>query len=224
MRDLTRNAGERRPDTPQSKAVVKATAQDAKRDESRCDARGPMHKNSMHKNSGHKKRRRHRVHKAAGGKSAAAISTGTGTGTGTAAGAAIGMAIDMTLDTALGTALDTSIAAEPGIATEPGHRPQITKVVTLAARADCAEAPKLRVEILGQRGNALALDVGRVEHISALTLEVIIAAAKQWASDGQPFRLCGQAPRFDLVCNRLGLDPAAPWICASVGRAAGHGG
>ena len=61
--------------------------------------------------------------------------------------------------------------------------------VELAPRLDLRAVGPLRSEILSHRGADLALDAATVEHLGALALEVIRAAAQTWARDGHELRV-----------------------------------
>lgn len=87
----------------------------------------------------------------------------------------------------------------------------MVRVLKLVSRLDSAQAQPLAADLCARRGRALQLDVSAVESISALALEVIIAAARQWALDGQDFALTGRSTRFAETCTLLGLAPANPW-------------
>ena len=87
----------------------------------------------------------------------------------------------------------------------------MARALKLATRLDSAQAQGLAADLCARRGKALQLDISPVETVSALALEVIIAAARQWALDGQDFGLTGRSARFAEACTRLGLAPQAPW-------------
>lgn len=54
----------------------------------------------------------------------------------------------------------------------------------LEARLDLRAAGPLASGIIAHRGADLVLDAGQVEHLGALALQVIRAAARTWAEDG----------------------------------------
>jgi anti-anti-sigma regulatory factor len=85
------------------------------------------------------------------------------------------------------------------------------RVLKLAARLDAAAAPKLAAELEAQRGAVLRLDAAGVEVVSALALEVIIAAGLQWQADDVPFSLSAPSDRLRSVCRTLGLEVDQPW-------------
>ena len=89
----------------------------------------------------------------------------------------------------------------------------MANVMELVSRLDSGQAQGLAAELAARRGAPLTLDAGAVENVSALAIEVIIAAARQWALDGQAFALAGRSARFAETCAVLGLDPERPWCC-----------
>lgn len=87
----------------------------------------------------------------------------------------------------------------------------MARVLKLVTRLDSAQAQALAADLCARRGKPLLLDISAVETVSALALEVIIAAARQWALDGQEFALTGRSARFTETCTTLGLAPDCPW-------------
>lgn len=71
----------------------------------------------------------------------------------------------------------------------------------LEARLDLRAAGSLAKEILASRGGDLALDAGATEHIGALAVQVIRAAARTWAE-------AGHALRFEHASDALAGDLA----------------
>lgn len=85
-------------------------------------------------------------------------------------------------------------------------------VLELAPRLDAGAARRLAGRILERRGRPLALDATAVTMVSALALEVIIAASRQWDVDEQPLMITGCSDVFAAGCTTLGLDPQHPWV------------
>jgi len=85
------------------------------------------------------------------------------------------------------------------------------RIVRLPRRLDVSAGIELREALLQRRGGPLALDASAVESVSGLALELIVAAARQWAEDGAEFTLCDPSDGFASVCRTLGLDPRTPW-------------
>ncbi len=61
--------------------------------------------------------------------------------------------------------------------------------VSLAAVLDLNAAGPLAEQLRARRGAPLALDGSVVERLGGQCLQVLLAAQKTWAADGQPFRL-----------------------------------
>jgi anti-anti-sigma regulatory factor len=89
---------------------------------------------------------------------------------------------------------------------------RLTERFLLPARLDSSGAIPLVQALQMRRGQPLCLDASEVEVIGALALEVIIAAARQWAADDQPFSLAAPSKRFCATCTSLGLCSDAPWL------------
>ena len=84
--------------------------------------------------------------------------------------------------------------------------------LALPSRLDSSAAASLLNALLARRGQPLQLDASRVELVGALALEVVIAAGRQWDSDGQPLWIKGPSDRFTSACDALGLNARAPWL------------
>jgi chemotaxis protein CheX len=89
----------------------------------------------------------------------------------------------------------------------------MTERFTLPGRLDSSGAPALVQALLARRGRPLVLDAAGVEVIGARAIEVLIAAGRQWAADGQAMAIDAPSDRYRAACTALGLSPEAPW-CA----------
>lgn len=89
-------------------------------------------------------------------------------------------------------------------------------VLELVPRLDAAAARRLARLLMTHRGYPLGLDATAVTVVSALALEVIIAAARQWHEDHQQLTMTGWSDAFAAGCTTLALDPQAPWIAAPI--------
>lgn len=85
------------------------------------------------------------------------------------------------------------------------------RTVELPRRFDAVAAKRLIATLDESRGAALRIDASAVENVSALGIEVIISAARQWQADGQSITLFGQSERFVGTCQTLGFDSNQPW-------------
>lgn len=81
----------------------------------------------------------------------------------------------------------------------------------LPDRLDSSAAPALALALSDLRGQPVALDASGVEVIGALACEVMIAAQRQWKTDGHAFTVTQPPARFEAACTALGLQPDAPW-------------
>lgn len=88
----------------------------------------------------------------------------------------------------------------------------MTKHLTLPSRLDTSGASSLAQALTANRGQSLTLDASEVAMIGALSFEVIIAAGRQWAIDGQPLALGRLSDRYLAACDALGLRADAPWL------------
>ena len=97
----------------------------------------------------------------------------------------------------------------------------MTERFTLPGRLDSSGAPALVQALLVRRGRPLVLDAAEVEVIGARAIEVIIAAGRQWALDGQDISVDAPSDRYSAACAALGVSPDTPWrTCVEAGR--GH--
>lgn len=96
----------------------------------------------------------------------------------------------------------------------------MTELLNLPVRLDSSGAPSLLDLLMARRGQPLILDASAVEVIGALSLEVMIAAGRQWEADGQTLAIANPSERYLASCAALGLRPDAPWRVAAGGMAA----
>lgn len=85
------------------------------------------------------------------------------------------------------------------------------RIVELPRRFDAAQAQRLVGTLREHRGAALRFDASAVESMSALGLEVLVSAAKQWDADGLPLSVSSPSERFAATCRTLGLQADRPW-------------
>lgn len=88
----------------------------------------------------------------------------------------------------------------------------MTERFSLPARLDSSGAISLRDALIARRGQQLCLDASQVDVIGALAIEVIVAAARQWAADDRELTLTAPSARFCAACNLLGVQSDAPWL------------
>lgn len=78
-------------------------------------------------------------------------------------------------------------------------------VILLPIRMDLTESLPLTVSIKDAVGQPLRLDASAVEHLGALCLQVLIAAARQWQDDGIPFEISPMSEAFSDALGDFGL-------------------
>ena len=69
-------------------------------------------------------------------------------------------------------------------------------VLALPAVLDLRAAAGLKADLLALRGRPATLDASAVERLGGLCLQVLLAARKTWAKDGQTLTLTGEAETF----------------------------
>lgn len=82
-------------------------------------------------------------------------------------------------------------------------------IVKLDARLTADHAAPLREALLSHRGGALALDAAEVERLGGPCFQVLAAARKTWADDGQDLTFIQPSPAFAAGLAVLG---ATDWI------------
>jgi len=78
----------------------------------------------------------------------------------------------------------------------------------LDPRLTVDQAGALRDSLLTHRGAALTLDAAEVEHLGGSCFQVLAAARKSWAADGQALTFAQPSPAFVAGLALLG---AADW-------------
>jgi chemotaxis protein CheX len=91
---------------------------------------------------------------------------------------------------------------------------RLTDVIHLPARLDSAAARPVADSLRAVVGRPVRIDATAVERAGALGIEVLVAAARQWQADGQPFELVGPSDAFTATCNLLGVLPDRPWVAS----------
>ncbi len=82
-------------------------------------------------------------------------------------------------------------------------------VLALPAVLDIRAAESLKADLLGLRGQPVALDVANVERLGGLCLQVLLSARKTWVADGQALTLTGDAAVFSEQWAAFGALPFA---------------
>ncbi|MFD1912741.1 STAS domain-containing protein [Halodurantibacterium flavum] len=95
-----------------------------------------------------------------------------------------------------------------GTTDQPSPTPETAapRRLTLPERLDLNAAEELAEALEHLRENALELDASGVRHLSALCLQVLIAARRQWTQDGVGLSLVAPSGAFSAGLQRLGLS------------------
>lgn len=83
----------------------------------------------------------------------------------------------------------------------------MTATLALDPKLDLRAAGPLRDEILDRSGADLVLDANAVNHVGALALQVIRAAAKSWEADGHVLSLTNVSTDVADQLALLGFTP-----------------
>lgn len=78
--------------------------------------------------------------------------------------------------------------------------------LSLPPRLDHQGTRILQEALRGFRGKALRLDAGKTTFLGALGLQVLLAAAQQWRSEGHHFAITPCSPAFADDLLRLGAE------------------
>jgi chemotaxis protein CheX len=74
---------------------------------------------------------------------------------------------------------------------------------------DADAAPALKDTFLQKRGAPISVDAGQVRRLGAQSLQILIAAARTWQTDNQPYRLTNPSAEFLDTMALAGLSPEA---------------
>jgi chemotaxis protein CheX len=80
------------------------------------------------------------------------------------------------------------------------------KGLKLAAVLDLNEASNLKANILAMRGAPLTIDASGVERLGAQCVQVLLAAAKAWEVDKQPFSFGKASEAFLKTLQLIGVN------------------
>ena len=81
-------------------------------------------------------------------------------------------------------------------------------ILKLPEVMDASGARQVLDELLGRRGQPLCIDASSVQKVSALALEVLVSATRQWREDTQSVSITGMSDAFRTTCDGLGLEGA----------------
>ena len=83
----------------------------------------------------------------------------------------------------------------------------MTAQLTLAPKLDFGAVKDLKTAVLDQVGNDLEIDASDVEHMGTLCLQVLLAAANDWATAGHKFLIKNSS---DICLSQLSLHGYTP--------------
>lgn len=101
------------------------------------------------------------------------------------------------------TQIPEELPAPAGLA-----EPRSTRRLDLPARLDLNAADELAEALEHLRESSLELEASKVTQLSALCLQVLVSAHRQWRQDGSPFRIIAPSAAFVNGLTLLGV-PAA---------------
>jgi len=93
----------------------------------------------------------------------------------------------------------TARSARTGKSAKTGKQLQLPAVLDLTAAAPLAKS------LLSRRGAELSVDASRVNRVGAQCLQVLVAAAETWKTDGVGLRLVKPTPEFLEGSRLLGI-------------------
>lgn len=80
-----------------------------------------------------------------------------------------------------------------------------TKIITLTATLDFPAAAALAEEFREQQLSPTLVDASGVQHLGALCLQVLLAAAKTWRADAVSLRVENLSLAFSEGLTRMGI-------------------
>ncbi|MEI4485934.1 STAS domain-containing protein [Frigidibacter sp. MR17.14] len=84
----------------------------------------------------------------------------------------------------------------------------MSAVFPLPPRLDFNAVQPLAAALRDRSSADLALDVSGVTHLGALCLQVLLAAAQSWRTQGRRLTLTGDSPALDEALELFGIDRA----------------
>lgn len=65
-------------------------------------------------------------------------------------------------------------------------------------------------QLAAARGAPIVVDASEIEHLGALCLQVLVAAARAWARDGLSFEIATASHEFNDAVRLMGAAPHLP--------------
>lgn len=78
----------------------------------------------------------------------------------------------------------------------------------LAVCLDSLETERLAEELRQSRGHPIMLDASNVTFLGALSLQLLIAACRQWKDDSMAFKIMSPSEAFLDGLNLMGVVPS----------------
>jgi chemotaxis protein CheX len=78
--------------------------------------------------------------------------------------------------------------------------------IALASELDIKAAAPLATELIAVRGTALTIDASGVERIGGQCMQVLLAAAEIWRTDGSSLSIAEPSAAFVAAIGTAGLD------------------
>jgi chemotaxis protein CheX len=79
------------------------------------------------------------------------------------------------------------------------------KSLSLAPVLDLNEATALHAKLMDLKGSPLVIDASAVERVGALCAQVLMAGAKSWAEDKQPYKFGAVSEPFVKTMQLIGV-------------------
>lgn len=84
----------------------------------------------------------------------------------------------------------------------------MTQTIQLSANLDVLASAPLKAALVAARGAPVSLDASDVQRFGGLCLQVLLAARRQWASDGARFEIVRTSAAFLEQARLLGATEA----------------
>lgn len=81
----------------------------------------------------------------------------------------------------------------------------MTGVLMLPARLDLGSVSALAADLQNSCGADLTVDAGKVEHMGALSVQLLLAAQQRWAADGHCLTISPRSAAFEESLSVFGL-------------------
>lgn len=85
-----------------------------------------------------------------------------------------------------------------------------TEPLELGESLDMTAAGPLAKELLGRRGQPVALDASNVRRLGGQCLQVLLSAQATWAADGADFQVTSASPEFSEGLALMGASQLCP--------------